>query len=419
MILALHRTDGGASMVCAGPIVTQERQMIERMHSKWTSLRRSVREERGAALIVVASGMLALTSAVALAVDVGLLTTARLEAQRAADSAALAGAGAFVGSPGNEELARFLATEYAKKNKVRGSAVVLEKDDIEVDTEALTVKVTVWLIRDRGTAVPTVFARVFGIDLVDVAATATAEATAAGGIPCLLPVAVPDRWYENGGAENDPADFDAEMGDYYIPWADPESDGLVINEGFTGYSEADLGHQIALKSNDGEGSMNSSWYYPWRPPLQYGAEDYRENIKGCVDPSISFHIGIEVDSEPGNMACPTMQGFKELINLDPSASWNGLQNCIVDAGLEFSTEAASCRREYSPRIRAVPLFDPTEEPELGSKPFKFTNFAGLFIEKIEGKTVYARWIGYTGVKPGNPDDGTTAGPLFKALRLID
>jgi hypothetical protein len=36
-------------------------------------------------LVVVASSMLALTSVVALSIDVGLMTTARVEAQRAAE----------------------------------------------------------------------------------------------------------------------------------------------------------------------------------------------------------------------------------------------------------------------------------------------------------------------------------------------
>ena len=44
---------------------------------------------------------------------------------------------------------------------------------------------------------------------------------------------------------------------------------------------------------------------------------------------------------------------------------------------------------------------------------------GIFVEGIEGKTVYGRWLGYTGVKPASPDEATTAGPLFKVLRLID
>jgi len=116
------------------------------------------------------------------------------------------------------------------------------------------------------------------------------------------------------------------------------------------------------------------------------------------------------------MAGPTMQGFKDLIDQDLTARWNDNMDCVVSAGHEASFEPEYCR--HSPRIRPVPLFDPTEEPDPGAKPFKFTNFAGIFVEEIQGKTVYARWIGYTGVKPANPGE-VTAGPLFKVLRLID
>jgi Flp pilus assembly protein TadG len=377
----------------------------------------SLREQRGSVLVVVASGMLALTSVVALAIDVGLMTTARLEAQRTADAAALAGAGAFVGSPGNERLARTLATDYAARNKVRADAVTVQEDDIVIDADALTVKVTVYRNRERGNAIPTFFARVFGVNDVNVAASATAEAAPAGGINCLLPVAVPDRWFEAGGPGNDPNDYNPEDGDVYVPWAQPGTDPPVFNDEFTGYAERDLGMRIPLKSNTANGGLNPSWYYPWRPPGQSGASDYQTNINSCVDASISYHVGIQVDTEPGNMSGPTMKGFKDLIDQDPTARWNAAMNCVVSDGYQASTDASKCRN--SPRIRPVPLFNPTEAPDPGNKPFEFTNFAGIFVDEIAGKIVYGRWLGYTGIKPASPDEETTAGPLFKALRLID
>ena len=391
--------------------------MFQKLRVQYWILQKRLREQRGSVLVVVAASMLALTSVVALAIDVGLMTTARLEAQRAADAAALAGAGAFVGSPGNGGLARSLATQFAAQNKVRADAVTVQEGDIVIDTDALTVQVTVYRNRERGTAIPTFFARVFGVNEVNIAATATAEAAPAGGINCLLPVAIPDRWFEAGGPGNDPDDYNPEDGDYYIPWTQPNSDPPVFNDAFTGYAERDLGTQIPLKSNAANGGLNPSWYYPWRPPGQSGGNDYRTNINTCVDPSISYFVGIEVDSEPGNMSGPTMQGFKDLIDQDPTARWNATMKCVVSDGYQGSTDSSKCRN--SPRIRPVPLFDPTEAPDPGSKPFEFTNFAGIFVDEIQGKTVYGRWLGYTGVRPASPDENTTAGPLFKALRLID
>jgi Flp pilus assembly protein TadG len=97
--------------------------MIHWIQSPLRILTHKLREQSGTALVVVAGGMLAFTSVVALAIDVGLLTTARNEAQRAADAAALAGAGAFIGSPGNDDLARFLAEDFAERNDVRRQTV--------------------------------------------------------------------------------------------------------------------------------------------------------------------------------------------------------------------------------------------------------------------------------------------------------
>ena len=393
-------------------------EMINRIRARFRTLHGRVREQRGAVLIVVAGGMLALTSVVALSIDVGLMTTARVEAQRAADSAALAGAGAFVSSPGNDGLARLLATEYAAQNSVRHLSVSLLEDDIVIDTDALTVTVYVYRNRERGNAIQTFFARVFGINEVNIGAMATAEATAAGGINCLLPIAVPDRWDEAEVSGNDPDGYNPEDGDVYIPWVESGTDPVQYNADFTGYSERDLGVRIPLKSNGGGGGLNPSWYYPWRPPGQSGAMDYRTNISDCVDPSIFFGAGSTVDTEPGSMTGPTLQGFKDLIDKDLTARWNSNEGmeCVVDAGHEASLESADCRT--SKRIRPVPLFDPREQPDPGNKPFVFTNFAGIFVEAIEGNTVYGRWLGYTGVNPADPGE-VSAGPLFKVIRLIE
>lgn len=383
---------------------------------RWRWRTGTQRNERGATLLAAAGGILALTSVAALALDVGMMSVARSEAQRVADLSALAGAGAFIQSPGNEVLARALATEFAARNTVRHSWTAVLEDDVLIDANLSRVTVYVNRTAERGNPVGTFFARVFGVNNVDISAMATAEATNAGGINCLLPVAVPDRWREAGGAGNDPNDYNPEYEDEYIPWMEPGTDPVVYNEVFTGYSEDDLGEVIALKSNNGSGGMNPSWYYPWRPFEQAGAEDYRTNIWSCVDPSQVFGVGVVVDTEPGNMAGPTMQGFQDLIERDPSASWNRNLGCVVDEGLESTADARHCRS--SPRIRPVPLFDPREEPDPGNKPFRFTNFAGLFVEEIQGKTVYARWMGYTAVRPASPGE-TSAGPLFKVLRLVE
>ncbi len=389
------------------------KRLVSGLIRRW---RHASSDERGVALFIAAGSMVALTSAVALAVDVGMLYTARTEAQRTADGAALAGAGALIESPGNAALATQLAMQFAGLNKVNGDAAVVLAEDVQVDTDENLVTVQVLRTEDRGTAIPTFFARIFGVNSVNVGVWATAEAAVAGGINCPLPVAVPDRWYEAGGAGNDPETFDPDRGDYYTPWFTGTYEDPVYNEAYTGYAQSDIGAPFVLTSNRPNSGLNVSWYYPWRPPENSGADDFRDGVRECADPSQAYYVGMEVDAEPGNMSGPTMQGFQDLIDSDPNATWNPSLKCIVDRGLQYSADAANCRQ--SSRVRPIPMFDPTIGPDLGAKPFTFTNFAGIFVESIQGKDVNARWVGYTGIKPAPPDEKRTAGPLFKALRLV-
>lgn len=391
--------------------------MKDLVHRTVRAVRRRCADERGVALVLVAGSMIALTSAVALAVDVGMLTVARTEAQLAADGGAMAGASALIESPDNAGYARTLAITYAGENDIRGDSAAVLPEDIDVDLAARTVTVRVQRTQTRGNPLPTFFARVFGVNSVDITATATARASAAGGINCLLPLVLPDRWSEGGGSGNDPDSFDPNKGDQYIPWMDTSTDPPTYNtDTFTGYSTDDIGEEIVLKSNNGGGSYNPSWYYAWRPPGQSGGSDYRENIRGCVDPSITYHIGQTVTTEPGNMVGPTKQGFGDLVDLDPNAVWNDQMDCVTDAENVLSSNPGDCRG--SPRIRPIPMFDPTDGPGNGHKPFDFTNFAGVFVEGLQGKDVYARWIGYRGVDPASEDVGTSAGPQFKVIQLI-
>lgn len=368
-----------------------------------------LREDRGAVAALLAIAMVALLGIAALVVDMGIMLTARTESQRVADLSALAGAGAFVVSPGNGALARSLATTYAAQNTVRSQTVALQPADIQVYPDSNQVRVTVYNVLARSNAIPTVFARVLGINTVDIVTTAVAEASPATGLNCILPLALPDRWQENGG---DPEFYDAGI-DSYIPW-DPSNPGAA----YTGYSDADIGTQVIIKPNQGGGPANESWYYPWRPPGQQGGADYRANINSCVDPTIAYFVGQIVPTEPGAMIGPTKQGFTDLINQDPTATWNdnvGMK-CVVDQTNLMSSDPADCRG--SPRVRPMPMFDPTQAPDPGVKPFTFTNFAAVFVDHIQGNDIHAVFLGYGGVSPSG-GGSTSAGPLFKVLRLIE
>ena len=96
-------------------------------------LRHSPRlDQRGAALALATLCLLCICMAAALAVDVGMLTTARTEAQRSADTAAHAGASALIFHPGGEGEARDEAIRFAWKNVILGDSTLLRPEHVEV-----------------------------------------------------------------------------------------------------------------------------------------------------------------------------------------------------------------------------------------------------------------------------------------------
>ncbi len=194
------------------------------------------------AFVLVAISMIAVVSAAAIAIDIGVLVTARTESQRAAEAAALAGAGWLLQEPADEAGARARAKEFGLLNTVRGSGVVVLDEDIDVILDSSKVRVRVNNVRDRGTAIRTFFARAFGVRDVNVRTLAAAWAAPVTGIDetradtkCLLPIALPDQWVD----ANDNGIYD--LGENY------SSDG-------TSYGTHDVGDLIAVKVS---GSQNT------------------------------------------------------------------------------------------------------------------------------------------------------------------
>ncbi len=172
------------------------------LKGRFTALQTLWRSKEGAALVIMTAGTVLVLSAAAISVDVGMMLTARAEAQRTADLSALAGASSLITLPNEVVPAQDLAISFAGKNLVQKTAVVLLPGDVVVDLVASTVTATVNRTAIRGNPVGTFFARVFGVNAVDVVADATAQVVPAGGINCLLPLVIPDRWYED---PSDPA----------------------------------------------------------------------------------------------------------------------------------------------------------------------------------------------------------------------
>jgi hypothetical protein len=136
--------------------------------------------------VTAALGLFALLGIAALAVDLGMLVTARTQLGIAADAGALAGAKLL--AFGARDLARQRAVEYAFRNRALGDPVVLklgqgnDPGDVVLGFYDLAtrsfrpddflpnaVRVTARRIEDRDTAVPTFFAAFFDQSEVDLA----------------------------------------------------------------------------------------------------------------------------------------------------------------------------------------------------------------------------------------------------------
>ncbi len=140
----------------------------------------AVRSEIGAALVLVAVCMVAIISVAALAIDVGMLVAERTHLQSTADASALAGAALLPDAA--DVTAEVLA--YSAVN--HSAAIVLPAEITLGNWDSTTgtftpggnptnaVSVIVRRTAAEGNSVPTFFARMFGVDQVDVTVYATA-----------------------------------------------------------------------------------------------------------------------------------------------------------------------------------------------------------------------------------------------------
>ncbi|HET6372458.1 MAG TPA: Tad domain-containing protein [Candidatus Polarisedimenticolia bacterium] len=353
---------------------------------------RILRDEEGISLLFVSVSMVVLLGMAALAIDVGMLYHAKGQAQNAADSCALAGAGALILSPGDDTVAIATGKQFAEDHEIiKQQVVIVPAEDVIVDLP--NGRVTCWARRTeaRGNAVPTFFAKVLGFDLVDVQATAIAEIGPADTASCLKPWAIPDAYDD----VNHNGIFDA--GDYY-------------QKGVTSWGTdyrgptMDFGVQLVLKVGRPGDAISPGQFFPIDLPIpnspDTGGDRYRSNIYQCN--SSIVQVGDFVFTENGNMVGPTKQGINDLIALDPGAHW------VNGVGIEGSAFPPGA----TPRIGKVPMFDPRFPPTSGKHDLEVTNIAGFFIDGVQGNgTVTGHLVPTTGTGEGGPG-------LLMTVRLV-
>jgi Flp pilus assembly protein TadG len=370
--------------------------------------------------VFVGLGMMAFLSASMLAVDVGMLMTARNQAQNAADAGALGGAVALLYDNWDDRTASGPAVKSAiaaaTSNQVMSGVVSVTPDDVEFPLdpagEPNRVKVTVRRTASRGNPVSTLIAQYFGVATADIGATATAEVSAANAMSCVKPFTIPDKWSERQTAPWDDTDTYDAFDNKGRPLANPDIYIPADQSGYTGYNqESERGQRLVLRAATGQ-NITVSFYYSLAmgKPVITGGEAYRWNIANCN--KTVYYWGDPLTQEPGAMEGPTIQGAEELIARDPGAYWD-------DAAKKVRGSAFGVK---SPRVFPIPLYDPiiydSGKRNGRGADLVTANWIGFFLESTAGNGIWGRIIPIAGIRDA------THGPAPpglnpKAIRLVE
>jgi Flp pilus assembly protein TadG len=376
-------------------------------------LQRLAQDESGMSYVFVGFGFMALLSASMLAIDVGMLMTARSQAQNSADAGALAGATALLYDDFNNRTptgpAVTSALAGATANVVMRSSVSATAADVDFPNNPTTgandrVRISVRRTAQRGNPVQTLIASYFGIASADIGATATAEAAPGNAMDCVKPFTIPDKWIERHTAPYDATDT-FETGDEYIPAY--KADGSPDPD-YTGYnSERDKGLELMIRAGNGN-NVSPSMYFSLAMTSDTGASDYRWNIANCNTTTYKWDDRLIL--EPGSMMGPTVQGINDLIDQDENATWNTTTNTVVNSAFG----------NHSPRIFPIPLYDPNfynvGKQNGRNADLKTANWIGFFVTRVQSNNIYGRIVPLAGKYDQNGPVGNNALP--RTIRLV-
>lgn len=365
------------------------------------------RRQEGYILVSTAFLLVALCGLAALAVDIGVLLSARAAAQRAADSAALAGAFTFVANP----LAPQPGTAQAQALATATSNQILDQPitagEVSVNVNAATRLVTV----DINRATPTFFARALGVvgNQVTIGARGIAEAAVnASGAACSKPWFIPNTVLSL--LEACPACAAGQV--------------FVANGQVTSFAQTQLGARFTIKPNDPDSALGPGQFFAISLPGSVGGADYRANIGRC-SPEVIYCQSL-YPVEPGNMVGPTIQGVRDFLGPNPDV--------FIDVGRYQRADGTIS--DTSPQLTVAPIWDecsmagfcPDQKLPDGGRNLRIPviGFAQIFLEGIQGNNVIARLIGVAacaagggGGAPGGGGPGPPEiGPYSVPVRLV-
>lgn len=345
--------------------------------------------QQGMTLPMTALFIVVLFAFAALAVDVGVLYTARTSAQHAADAAALAGAYTFSTTPaGNQlDIAYNAAVAAAQRNKVMGATLdpaSFDKHSADVEGGCPTStdnnwvcvnvarqRVTVNVARRGGNAPVTYFARVIGWNSADVATMATAEAAkSALGTYCLKPLFMPSsgNWNECSGSIFEPDPNDASVVRLKSSLV-ASSISLWPKGGANGYAD------LLPSSNDGLLTVTEN-------QGGYGVRTGLAGMSSCADVRVSCTDNM-ILNKPGGNNGPVRQGVETLLEA-------GRGNNVYDTWYSGNSSASCCKycdhgdcgvlKDTSPSLVTVAVWDCNIDLRSGRTEVPIAGFAKVFID---------------------------------------
>jgi Flp pilus assembly protein TadG len=398
---------------------------------------RTQRKEEGYTLVIIAAVIVVFLGFTALSVDMGVLYSARASAQRAADSAALAGAFVFITrsdlsettTPKQSDVIIENAIKTAATNKVLGATVTITAADVTVNTADR--RVTVQVNQNQ----PTLFARVLGENSANIRATAVAEAARnATANKCTKPWFLPNTilstnslcgsgsWpTTNGACTSTPKEL-------LIDPADPlhvtqfAKDWMAAQDALPSSSNP---RRFTIKPSNGgssTGPIAPGEYYAVRLGDSTGGSDYKTNIETCTAETIT--CGVSYGTEPGAKIGPTKQGACGLICYNGSENCSGCQkDTYVSPGLyqrpDLTYTTTSRSLVISPIID-VCQYCPDSFPT-GTSTLQVIGFALVFIEDVDSNNVLARLIDVTACTGGGGGGGINpeeTGSFSLPIRLV-
>jgi len=352
--------------------------------------------ERGITIAMLAIFIVVLFIIAALAIDVGVLYTARTSAQHAADAAALACAYTFLNPNASQpSAAQNAAIHIAGQNAILGQSVTIAASDVNVDQSNRRVTVTV--SRLAGSGITTYFAKVMGINAVDVQTKATAEASknAAGGY-CIKPVYMPNTALSAN--------------------ANACSAGETIFDAsgnLTPFALANLGQPVTVRPLGGASSIVPSQW----GSLDFGsgAATYKCAIENCLNEcgvsASQISCGHAFSPETGNMDGPTQQGFTDLIG-NPADQWQGIGEYVSNGVLQDTSKSLVPVVVWNNCVQTI-------TPGKAGQTVNIIGYSTVFVTAVSGSAIQGRFVYAASCNTvGGGGAGGGTGPLAVPIRLV-